>query len=253
MPLPFTRFEGELALRRREPARDRELDPDGPLVSLALERKARPRRQPSQTSPLQLDLEYTAQPELQAPLAAAGITLAPDGKGEAPDHRHAERARKFARQPQEGPPAMSADTLQKVFKTLSDPTRVRILALLEREELAVQELMDVLGMAQSRVSRHLAILRDAGLVQDRRDGTYVFYRFVAPADGRLAARPGRWSRATLASDPTQRARPRRALAGDGGARRAHAQLLRLGRARVGRAAQGLQRRRAARARDRPGW
>ena len=76
---------------------------------------------------------------------------------------------------------MGADTLQKVFKTFSDPTRVRILALLEREELAVQELMDVLGMAQSRVSRHLAILRDAGLVQDRRDGTYVFYRFVAPA------------------------------------------------------------------------
>jgi ArsR family transcriptional regulator len=78
---------------------------------------------------------------------------------------------------------MAADLLQKVFKTFSDPTRVRILALLEREELAVQELMDVLGMAQSRVSRHLAILRDAGLVQDRRDGTYVFYRFVPPAAG----------------------------------------------------------------------
>ena len=50
------------------------------------------------------------------------------------------------------------ERLQKVFKTLADPTRVRVLALLEREELAVQELMDVLGMAQSRVSRHLAIL-----------------------------------------------------------------------------------------------
>ena len=145
---------------------------------------------------------------------------------------------------------MSADTLQKVFKTFSDPTRVRILALLEREELAVQELMDVLGMAQSRVSRHLAILRDAGLVQDRRDGTYVFYRFVAPARGRLAGGLGaRLAHAARRSH--QRARPRRALAGDGGARRAHAQLLRLGGARVGRAAQGLQRRRAARARDRP--
>jgi ArsR family transcriptional regulator len=96
---------------------------------------------------------------------------------------------------------MSADTLQKVFKTFSDPTRVRILGLLEREELAVQELMDVLGMAQSRVSRHLAILRDAGLVQDRRDGTYVFYRFLGPG-------PGAWQEAwalvsrTLANDPT---------------------------------------------------
>ncbi len=52
---------------------------------------------------------------------------------------------------------MGSETLQRVFKTFSDPTRVRILALLEQQELAVQELMDVLGMAQSRVSRHLAI------------------------------------------------------------------------------------------------
>lgn len=78
---------------------------------------------------------------------------------------------------------MSAEELQRVFKTLSDPTRVRILGVLEREELAVQELMDVLGMAQSRVSRHLAILREAGLIRDRRDGTYVFYRFALPREG----------------------------------------------------------------------
>ena len=78
---------------------------------------------------------------------------------------------------------MGADALQRIFKTLADPTRVRILALLEREELAVQELMEVLGMAQSRVSRHLAILREAALVQDRRDGTWVFYRFGPPDAG----------------------------------------------------------------------
>jgi ArsR family transcriptional regulator len=94
------------------------------------------------------------------------------------------------------------EALQKVFKTLSDPTRVRVLALLEQEELAVQELMDVLGMAQSRVSRHLAILRDAGLLRDRRDGTYVFYRFEPPAEG-----PWRdaWQlvRANLDEDPTR--------------------------------------------------
>ncbi|MGY8806099.1 MAG: ArsR/SmtB family transcription factor, partial [bacterium] len=67
----------------------------------------------------------------------------------------------------------TADELQKVFKTLSDPTRLRILRLLENEQLVVQELMEVLGMAQSRVSRHLAILREAGLVLDRRDRTFV--------------------------------------------------------------------------------
>jgi len=77
----------------------------------------------------------------------------------------------------------SLGTLQKVFKTLADPTRLRILALLEREELAVQDLMQVLGMAQSRVSRHLAILRGAGLLRDRRDGTFVYYRFAAPESG----------------------------------------------------------------------
>jgi SAM-dependent methyltransferase/DNA-binding MarR family transcriptional regulator len=77
----------------------------------------------------------------------------------------------------------SLQSLQKVFKTLADPTRVRILALLEREELAVQDLMQVLGMAQSRVSRHLAILRGAGLLRGRRDGTFVYYRFVTPEGG----------------------------------------------------------------------
>ena len=78
---------------------------------------------------------------------------------------------------------MSAESLQKILKTLADPTRIRILALLEREELAVQELMDVLGMAQSRVSRHLGILREGGLLRDRREGTYVFYRFAPPTTG----------------------------------------------------------------------
>jgi len=74
------------------------------------------------------------------------------------------------------------DSLQKIFRTLGDPTRLRILALLEREELAVQELMEVLAMAQSRVSRHLGILREAKLLRDRRDGTFVLYRFEPPAD-----------------------------------------------------------------------
>jgi ArsR family transcriptional regulator len=77
----------------------------------------------------------------------------------------------------------AADTLQKVFKTLADPTRVRILRLLEQEELIVGELMDILGMAQSRVSRHLAVLREAGLLSDRKDGTFVAYRFDLPEEG----------------------------------------------------------------------
>jgi SAM-dependent methyltransferase len=85
--------------------------------------------------------------------------------------------------PGEGSPTLAAETLQKIFKTLADPTRVRILALLEREELAVQELVDVLGMTQSRVSRHLGILREAGVLRDRREGTFVHYRLALPAAG----------------------------------------------------------------------
>jgi ArsR family transcriptional regulator len=105
---------------------------------------------------------------------------------------------------------VSTDLLQKIFRTLGDPTRVRILALLEREELAVHELMEVLGMAQSRVSRHLGILREAGLLRDRRDGTYALYRFERPPLGPWA---DAWSlaRRELGSD-SQAERDRLALA-----------------------------------------
>ncbi len=98
---------------------------------------------------------------------------------------------------------MSAESLQKIFKTLSDPTRVRILSLLEAEELAIQELMQVLGMTQSRVSRHVAILREAGLLGDRRDGTFAFYRFVPPGSGPWAEAWALVKRA-LRSDPLAR-------------------------------------------------
>jgi len=95
---------------------------------------------------------------------------------------------------------VSADLLQKIFRTLGDPTRVRILSLLEREELAVHELMEALGMAQSRVSRHLGILRDAGLLRDRRDGTFALYRFERPGAGSWLEAWTLASRA-LAADP----------------------------------------------------
>ena len=75
-----------------------------------------------------------------------------------------------------------------ILKILSDSTRVRLVALLLREELAVAELQDILGMAQSRISSQLAILRQAGLVGDRREGKKSFYSFIAqtdPAQGAL--------------------------------------------------------------------
>jgi ArsR family transcriptional regulator len=61
------------------------------------------------------------------------------------------------------------------LKVLSDSTRLRLLALLSREELSVAELQEILGMAQSRISSQLALLRQAGFVSDRRDGKRAFY------------------------------------------------------------------------------
>lgn len=66
--------------------------------------------------------------------------------------------------------------MQRLLRLLSDPTRLRILAAVEPEELAVNEIADVLGMGQSRISNHLRLLRDAGALHGRRDGAWTFYR-----------------------------------------------------------------------------
>lgn len=66
--------------------------------------------------------------------------------------------------------------LLKSMRLLSDPTRVRILLLLEKEELSVAELQEVLAKGQSQISTHLSQLRAAELVEDRRTGKNIFYR-----------------------------------------------------------------------------
>ena len=63
----------------------------------------------------------------------------------------------------------------ETLKILSDPTRLRLLALLLKEELSVAELQEILGMGQSRISSQLALLRQAGFVADRREGKKAFY------------------------------------------------------------------------------
>lgn len=70
---------------------------------------------------------------------------------------------------------MDLQAASDVLAVLADPTRVRLLALLAGAELPVSDLVAVLDVAQSRVSSHLARLKDAGLVRDRRAGTQVFY------------------------------------------------------------------------------
>jgi len=68
-------------------------------------------------------------------------------------------------------------TPETVFQSLSDTTRLRCLVLMATEdELCVCELTHALGLSQPKVSRHLARLREVGLVQDRREGQWVHYR-----------------------------------------------------------------------------
>jgi DNA-binding transcriptional ArsR family regulator/SAM-dependent methyltransferase len=97
---------------------------------------------------------------------------------------------------------MTSDQAVGVLRAAAEPTRLRILALLAREELAVLELCRILGQSQPRVSRHLKLLAEAGLVERFPDGAWVFYRLsgagparaltgqllalIAPEDGAFA-------------------------------------------------------------------
>ena len=70
------------------------------------------------------------------------------------------------------------------FKALSDQTRLRLLNILRFKEFNVQELMGILDMGQSRISRHLKLLQDGGLIESRRNGMWSFYRAIDRDPGR---------------------------------------------------------------------
>ena len=78
------------------------------------------------------------------------------------------------------PPAI--DQLESAFKALADKTRLRILALLGSNEVCVCHLHDSLGLPQPTVSRHLAYLRRAGLVDVRREGVWMHYQVARSLD-----------------------------------------------------------------------
>ena len=74
--------------------------------------------------------------------------------------------------------AETADKQSSLFKALADETRLRILKLLEVREMCVCEVMVALGLTQPTASHHLGILENAGLVKDRKEGKWVFYRIA---------------------------------------------------------------------------
>lgn len=82
---------------------------------------------------------------------------------------------------------LSADRTVDVLRAAGEPSRLRILALLAREELAVLEICKVLDQSQPRVSRHLRLLAEAGLVERFPDGAWVFYRPAAAGEARILA------------------------------------------------------------------
>jgi ArsR family transcriptional regulator len=98
-----------------------------------------------------------------------------------------------------------------VFSALSDETRLRILALLTHGELCVCHIEDILQMSQSRVSRHLTVLRHSGLVSWWREGTWIHYSLAEPKDA-LQARVMECLKTCLQEDPLVRGDVQRIVA-----------------------------------------
>ena len=78
--------------------------------------------------------------------------------------------------------SLNVRPVTRLFKALADDTRLRIVALLSQGALCVCHLEEALGLSQPNVSRQLGILRAAGVVEDRREGNWVYYRLLAQDD-----------------------------------------------------------------------
>lgn len=95
---------------------------------------------------------------------------------------------------------LRSDDLLDVLKAIGEPTRLRIVALLRHGELTVSDVTDILGQSQPRISRHLKLLAEAGVVQRNREGTWAFFELVAA--GPVAAVVRNVLAATGPDDPT---------------------------------------------------
>ena len=82
------------------------------------------------------------------------------------------------------------DETLNIYKAIAEETRLRIAALLSRGELTVSEITQILGQSQPRVSRHLKILADAGIVERYREGAWMFYRLSRSIDPGIDGEPG---------------------------------------------------------------
>jgi ArsR family transcriptional regulator len=78
------------------------------------------------------------------------------------------------------------EELALLFAALSDRTRLRLLNLMDGQEVCVCHFVEILGQSQPKISRHLAYLRRAGIVEARREGKWMHYRIVAPKEAGTA-------------------------------------------------------------------
>jgi ArsR family transcriptional regulator len=77
--------------------------------------------------------------------------------------------------------------LERLFRALADPTRLRLINLIAKQEVCVCYFVEVIGVPQPKISRHLAYLRRAGIVAARREGKWMHYKLVMPSDLHAAA------------------------------------------------------------------
>jgi DNA-binding transcriptional ArsR family regulator len=87
-----------------------------------------------------------------------------------------------------------------IAKALSDENRVRVLMMLSRGELCVCQLIEMLGLAPSTVSKHMSILRQARLVEARKEGKWMYYRLPGEDSPKEAVQAIEWVKDNLAKD-----------------------------------------------------
>lgn len=96
---------------------------------------------------------------------------------------------------------MSLRAYESAMKAAADPTRVRILKMLEDGEMCVCQIIAVLSLSQSTVSKHLFLLRAAGFVRDRKDKKWIYYTLDREQENPFATRVLKSLRKWLADDP----------------------------------------------------
>lgn len=101
-------------------------------------------------------------------------------------------------------PALSSSLswdFMAITKALADENRVRMLLCLRKQELCLCQIIELVGLAPSTVSKHMSILRQARLVEGRKEGRWQYYRLAGPNASPAVRQAIEWVRKSLADDP----------------------------------------------------